>query len=170
MALIYKVCRVVGCKITSTFFFNASQTDGYPAQPIRCFHAAIPFEQTLPGFGNPTNWALMERYIVGNPKYCRWKTIQPPFMNPSQKCTIKRYYNIGGLMGEPKRYRTEREFEQPIPAAGSTLTSGPLQNIGVTVGTMLTDASVATTVPVVFTVVTSLTFYVKFMRQKLQDF
>lgn len=165
---LYLFCKVYACKVTARFYISdKSQTGANVTAPLKCFIAAIPYGQSLPGLSAVPNAQDFERYVEGNPYYCKRAIVSSDSNSPGM-VTLTKYYKISSLVGNKLEFNASNIYNQPIPSTASTLTAGPTNLIGCAVGAMIANQQTSATSNIYIGCDISCIYYTKFWGNKYQ--
>lgn len=165
---IYGGCKVVKVKYNVKYIAIQNQSVAETGnQPIRCFIAAQPYGQSLPGFSTAATTAQMEEYYVGNPADCKIGILQSWGAGTNQDITLTKTFRVNKFFGNSLEYSALQAYDQGIPASSTTLTANPTAVVQCQIGINLLTPTAATTAISCFLVPT-VTMTVEFWNRKGQ--
>lgn len=165
MCRLYLFAKVYAAKVSVTFQAPSQvQNPGSDMPGCMCYIAAVPYGQSIPNGSTLTGWGQLRDYVVGNPRYCGYRTLGSTYNAPNM-VRLHKYYKIGNLVGNPLEYRASSDWDQPI--GSSSPSANPTKTQTVQVGVVLqNNTPITQNFDVVIS--TSITYYVKFWGFKYQ--
>lgn len=150
---LYQKVRVLACKVTCSFYTSGNRD-------LTCFIAWTQNRETdAGGLAVYQSWEQWQNRLVGNPRYCRYKTLRGNNANQKSRVTMSKYFGFKNLLGlSPGNWSTDEAYSSEIP--NNTITMP--EKIVLGYFGILLDTNTVQATDVVVTVQTKYKFYVKF--------
>lgn len=161
---LYAYCKVMATKVSFKLEFPAQEQGRIEPPPSIMYIAAVPFGLIIPVPSVQPAWVSLRTFVMGNPRYCAYRSLGPFYHGPGYK-VLKKYFKIGNLVANPLQFKASDDWNQPIGPTGPN--AGPVNQQECTVGFAFDDALIANRNTAFISTVT-LTFYVKFWMNRVE--